>query len=495
MRARKLGGKRSVAWLGILFLVCVAAGVVFLLWSVHQVHGVPTDEARIADVAALAKGGYDGVLLSMYTPEAFPGEDFNHYRGVPTLQAFHAFKNLADIGDYLEQCFNCNPDLSSVYIGFDAYAVSSLYGNHASLYIKDYENYLLKYAQTHSDTQFELLLPSYSLAFLQGMPEDEYEEIITSYRNLVNLCIPYDNISVYLLGYEEWLIANPGNYSNAKHCIPDVVHAVLVRTFRDDYYVLEPDNMEGRFEQLKKLVQAPTIDYPDLSQWCMVFLGDSILQYITGSYSIPGVVGGLTGAQVYNCAQGGIPASESPGAVFSARLMVERFLAQDISGLDEDDNFVHGLTGYGEENHDGKKYCFIIKYGTNDYYGGHPVENPEDGYDLETYAGALRTSIRTLKEAYPDAEILLLTPLYTTYFSEGEKINSEGGGVLTDYVDATLRIAEDMDVVCINVYADSGIDKDTQAQYLADGCHPNEKGAYLLGNRIIEEMAAVIAAK
>ena len=494
MRARKLGTKRRVVWFGILVLICVAAGVVFLLLAVHQVHGIPSDEARITDVAALSEGGFDGILLSMYTPEAFSGEDFNYYRGVPTLQAFHSFQNLADIGDYLEQCFNCNPDLTSVFIGLDAYAVSSLYSNHASLYIKDYERYLLKYVQAHSGTQFEFLLPSYSLEFLKGIPKVKFEEIITSYRNLVNLCITYSNVSVYFMGYEEWLIANPSNYSSAEYCTPDIVHVALVHIFQNDYYALKPDNMEGRFEQLTKLVQAPTIDYPDLTQWCMVFFGDSILAYFSGSCSIPGVVGGLTGAQVYNCAQGGIPASEEPGAIFSARLMVERFLAQDASGLDEDYDFIHGLNKYMGEPHDDKNYCFVLSFGLNDYFGGHPVENPDDSYDPRTYAGALRTGIRILKEAYPDAQIILMTPSYTIEFSEGQEIKSEVGGVLMEYVDAAIRVAEDMDVVCINNYADSGIDKDTQAQYLADGTHPNERGAFLLGNRIIQEMAAVIAA-
>ena len=495
MGAEKQGAKKRVAWFGILFLICAAAGVFFFLWAVHRVHGIPSDEARITDVAALSEGGFDGVLLSMYTPEAFPGEDFNYYRGVPTLQAFHSFQNLADIGDYLEQCFNCNPDLTSVYIGFDAYAVSSLYGNHASLYIKDYESYLLKYVRDHSDAKFELLLPSYSLNFLKDKSKDEYEEIITSYRNLVNLCIPYDNIFVHFLGYEEWLIANPGNYSSAEYCIPDVAHAVLVRTFQNENYVLDPNNMEGRFEQLTKLVQASAIDYPDLTQWCMVFFGDSILQYLTGSYSIPGVVGGLTGAQVYNCAQGGMPASDDPDAILSARLMVKRFLEQDISGLDENCNFVHGLNKYIGESHDDKKYCFVINFGTNDYFGGHPIENQEDSFDSGTYSGALRTSIQMLKEAYPDARIILITPGYTAEFSAGQEKQSEVGDVLIEYVAAAIRVAEDMDVMYINTYADSGIDKDTWTLYLPDGTHPNEKGAFLLGNCIVEEMAAMVAAE
>lgn len=491
MKSLKREKKRGIVPAGVFFLLCVAAGLIFLLWFLHRIHGVPSDAVREADFAALSREDYDGVLLSMYTPDAFDGGDFEYFRGVPVIQAFHTLENLADIGSYLDRCFTCNAGLSTVYIGLDPYTVSSLYGNHASLYIRDYENYLLKYVRAYPDTTYEFLLPNYSLEYLRSMSGGEYEDFVTACRNFVNLCIPYDNIRIYFLGYEEWLVANPANYDSAEYCTSHVAHAILARTFQNDTYVLRPDNVEERFDRMTELVQAPVLDYPDLSRWCMVFFGDSILEYNAGSYSVPGVVGGLTGARIYNCGQGGIPAAEDPEAALSFNRMVTHFLEQDTSNLEGMNNFSRGLTEYIQGEHDGQKYCFVIKFGTNDYFGGHPVDNAEDRYDVETYAGALRTGIRTLKEASPDAEILLMAPTYTVLFSGGEEKLGERGGVLTDYVDATLRVAEDMDVRCINNYADSGINAESYEKYLADGCHPNEKGAFLLGGHIVEEMTKV----
>ena len=119
---------------------------------------------------------------------------------------------------------------------------------------------------------------------------------------------------------------------------------------------------------------------------------------------------------------------------------------------------------------------------------GYPVENPADAFDAGTYAGALRTGISTLQEAYPEAVIILLTPTYTSEFTGGTGVNGKTGGILTDYVEAAISVAQDMGVICINNYTDSGINADTQRKYLSDGTHPNETGALLLGRRILEEM-------
>ena len=493
MKAEKHGRKKCI-WLVIsVFLCFVTAGLILLLSFVYRVHHVPSDKMRDADIAALSQGDYDTVLLSMYVPEAFDTRDFESFRGISAVQARHTFVNLADIGDYLEQSFSCNSNLSNVYIGIDPFAVSGMYGYHTSLYAMDYRRYLTEYVQAHDDVLFEILVPAYSMDYLRTLSDSKYTELINAYRNLVNLYMTYDNVVIYFAGHEEWLIANPGNYDSSTSLTPSILRLLVVYTMGSDKYVLAPGNMEERFGKITKLVQESPVIYPDLSEWCMVFFGDSTFEYNAGSRSVSGVVGNLSGAQVYNCSQGGIPATEDPEAMLSFNRMVALFLEQDMSGLEEAANFKLGLTEYMQDNHEGKKNCFILDYGLNDYFGGHPVENPEDSFDIETYAGALRTGISTLKEAYPEAVILLLTPTYTSYFSNGTGINGEAGGVLTDYVEAAVNVARDMDVICINNYADSGINADTVGLYLADGCHPNETGALLLGRHILEEMKGIIA--
>lgn len=492
MKIKKHGGKRGILLAGSIILFCTTVALVCVSLFVYRVHHIPSDETRDADIAALTQGNYEAVMLSMYTPESFSAEEFGYFLGIASVQAFHPFVNLADIGDYLEQSFSGNDDLSIVYIGLDPFAVSRLYGYHTSLYAKDYEKYLTEYVREHSNVEFKFLIPAYSMEYMRSLSDNEYTELIYSYRNLVNLYIIYDNVHIYFMGHEEWLIANSGNYASPTSCNASILRKTVAYTLQNDRYALTLDNMEERFDKMTELVQDTSITYPDLSGWCMVFFGDSVFEYNAGSRSVSGIVEGMSGAQVYNCSQGGIPATEDPRASLSFNRMVKRFLEQDISGLDDTLNFRLELTNYIQENHEGKRYCFVVNFGLNDYFGGHPVENSADRFDVGTYAGALRTGISTLKEAYPEAVIILLTPTYTSIFSGGTEINGDRGGVLTDYVEAATDVSQDMNVFCLNNYSDSGISADTHGIYLADGTHPNETGALLLGRCIMDEMKKVI---
>lgn len=491
MKDKKNSNNIALKYTGCILLFCAVAGLILLFWLERRVHYVPSDRIREEDLVVLFEEDYEAVLLSMYTPEFFDVDRFGYFLGISAVQALHPFVNLADIGDYLEKAFLSNNMLTRIYIGLDPFEISRLYGHHASLYSKDYGKYLTEYVQTHNSVLFEFLIPAYSIDYMRSLSDKEFTELIDAYRTLVDLYVSYDNVAIYFLGHEEWLAANPGNYVSPVNCSPSILQIMVAYTLRDSRYALTPENREKRFACMAELVQNSPVSYPDLSQWCMVFFGDSVFEYNAGSRSVPGVVEGLSGAQVYNCSKGGTSATENPRALMSLNRMITCFLEQDTEGLDEDNNFLIGLRDYMQESHEDKKLCFVVMFGLNDYFGGHPVENPEDSYDIGSYAGALRTGISTLKAAYPDAEILVLAPTYTAEFSGGTEKNSEVGGILTDYVDATVRVAEEMGVHCINNYADSGINADSQEKYLADGTHPNETGAFLLGTQIIEYMGRV----
>lgn len=491
MKDKKNSNNIALKYTGCILLICAVAGLVLLFWFERRVHYVPSDRIREEDLVVLFEEDYEAVLLSMYTPEFFDVDKFGYFLGISAVQALHPFVNLADIGDYLEKVFSSNNMLARIYIGLDPFEVSRLYGHHAFLYGKDYGKYLTEYVQTYNSVLFEFLIPAYSLDFLRSLSENEFTELINAYRTLVDLYVSYDNVAIYFLGYEEWLIANPGNYVSPVNCSPSVFQIMVTYTLRDSRYALTPENREERFMCLSELVQNSPVSYPDLSQWCMVFLGDSVFEYNAGSCSVSGVVEGLSGAQVYNCSKGGTSATEDFEKEMSLNRMIARFLKQDTEG-DEDDIFVVSIRDYVQEGHEDKKYCFVLEFGLNDYFGGYPVENTEDGYDIGSFAGALRTGISTLKEAYPEAEILVLAPTYTKGFSGGTERLSEVGGVLADYVGATVRVAEEMGVHCINNYTYSGINADNHEKYLADGTHPNETGAFLLGAGIVEYMGRVV---
>ncbi len=493
MKSKQKSWKKTKLKTGLILcgLLCAAVGLIVLLVFDRRAHHFRSDETRQADIAALNGGNYDGLLLSMYAPETFDAECFSLFRAISVMRADHTFTNLSDIGDYLEKGFSQNISLANVYIGLDPYVISGFYGHHTSLYMRDYAKYLTEYAIKYPDTTFELLLPCYSLDYLRTLSDRQYAELITSYRNLVNLYIPYSNVIIYFLGYEEWLIANPGNYADYNACSAEVNQTILAYTFRDENYRLAPNNMEERFQRMTDLVQAPPVDYPDYSDYSIVFFGDSVIGNFQDSLSIPGVVAGLSGAHTYNLGLGGTSAcgNRNP-AVPTLNTIVDDFLAGDGSAYDETDSPRSGIEAFEREHTD--QLCFLINYGLNDYFFGMPISS-DDPLDPLTFQGGIRLAVGKLRAAYPDCRIILATPNFTSYYAYGRRINSASGGRLTDYVDAVLALAEELDTDCMNNYEEFGIDRKNHGEYLVDGCHPNVLLRYIYGQHILQKLSDMLS--
>lgn len=132
----------------------------------------------------------------------------------------------------------------------------------------------------------------------------------------------------------------------------------------------------------------------------------------------------------------------------------------------------------------------IMEHGTNDYNAGRPLDNPEDKYDTTTYGGAMRKSLRLLKEAYPDLRIIVVSPLYCALGDNHEKkcYNTKygDGGFLEEYVALEMQIAKDFNVEFLDTYHESGIWEENASEYLVDYLHLNANGHKLMGDFIAE---------
>ncbi len=117
------------------------------------------------------------------------------------------------------------------------------------------------------------------------------------------------------------------------------------------------------------------------------------------------------------------------------------------------------------------------------------MENPEDEYDISTYAGGMRTGISILKEAYPDALYIIMGPGKVTYFEDGTELQSDVGGKLEDYYEISADISEEWDIPYIDLYQNFPPEGKELTDVLADGCHYNEYGRYLVGKKIVEFLA------
>lgn len=487
MVTQKHGKGRKAVGIGVFLLILIVCMIGFLF---------NTDILRKwQDLNRLSSESYQGVFFSMYDIDAYSEEDFLIYCGIPVVKTNYQLRTWRDISKYLTEILSPPNSITDIYLGLDPVSLWESSNKDKEILTKNLERYLFPYFRARPDVEYKILLPVPSIQYWMKLDYVQLAESMEAYGELVQAMSSCSNVTTYFPGNEEWLIANPANYLENGQVNKEVSQKLFLYTFCDHYFQISIGNVAEMLERLTSLVDQEcqvAHTYPDLSNLCIVFFGDSVLTYTKGSMSLPGVVGGLSGAQVYNCGLGGTPASGNPAAIYSMNGMIDHFLNQDTDGLTEND-YLFGLTDYINGHHQGKRHCFVLNFGLNDYFSGCPVENPEDDYDTETYAGALRTGIRALRENDPDALILVMAPTYTIQFSGGTERNSEVGGVLTDYVDAAVRVSEEMGVYCMNNYWDSGINDESQRLYLADGTHPNERGCLYLGRQIVEYIGNIVS--
>lgn len=245
-------------------------------------------------------------------------------------------------------------------------------------------------------------------------------------------------------------------------------------------------------------------DRLERSQAQMVALGDSLFGLVRDETSIPAQVGQLTGMTVFNGAFGGTCVSRMDEehrldyVKDSLSLVgVAKAVAMDDFGVQQTLKNRESNTEYYEETVDelermdfSSVELVLIMHGLNDYYSGVPIHNEKDSYDEYTFIGALRSSIEFLRQANPEMRIVLVTPTYTWYLDSGETCEeyNVGEGVQEDYINAEMKLAQELGIEVIDVYHDVYPHEKWEdwELYTVDGFHPNEAGRELLSGIIAE---------
>lgn len=234
----------------------------------------------------------------------------------------------------------------------------------------------------------------------------------------------------------------------------------------------------------------------------IVVLGDSIQGQVRDESSVSEQLSALLGREICNGALGGTCISRidteerlaytKDSLSFAA---ISRAVALNDFGLQQTAIVRESTTEYFPEVIDtlaavdfSKVDILLVQYGVNDYHAGVPLDNPKDPYDERTFGGALRSSLTAWREACPNIRIILLTSTYSWYVYTGETCEemNEGGGILEDYVNKELQIAEEMQVEILDFYHDfypHTVWEDWKL-YTEDGLHPNEAGRQLLAESI-----------
>lgn len=426
------------------------------------------------DLQRLQAESYDTVFFSMYPVNHYQEEDYTYFRAMDIVKAELSIPNEKLLQKYVTTAFESGNPISTAYLGVQPDKLSPL---EVADIVEDYPG-----------TLFEIILPYPQISYWTELKEQNCSEMLQCYQDFATALMGYENAQIYLFAGTQWLVCNPGNYTDTFQTNEDISRTLMCNTDNAHGYLLTPDTVTGAFQQLQQLVQtyreAP-LSYPDASQYDIVFLGDSIMGNYTDSASVPGVVQGLTGAQVYNCGYGGEGAALSEQTEIPLPDIVNAIINHTPEILPREVQVYKGVDAFLNRENPCERLMFVINYGLNDYFTGVPVDG-EDTYDITTYTGALRQAVKDLQAAYPEARILLNTPTFTVYFENGEQIMSASGGQLVDYVEAVKKVGQELDVAVLDTYSLMPTTAENWQTYLTDGCHPNETGRFLLGSFIAD---------
>lgn len=464
----KKNRKRLAGILGLtgLVIVVATASCFFRSRTFSDVNPQTDDGMMEADMARIVGEEYDSVMLSMHSTKYIYAEDFSYFMAMDTLVASHSILDTKELSRYLDGILDSGNPVTSLTLGLDPELLWNDARHKEDVWEKKMEKGLYSYVREHPEISFAVILPAPYIGYWTGFEEGKLDTLLTVYRRLVDELSVYGNVKIQFPGCERWIMINPDNYEAPLFDTNEyITKMILLYTWCDRFAPITPENKEDIWNALCETIEAEknrTEEYPDLSGLHIVFFGDSVLANYPGSSSIPGYVTGLSGATFENHAVGG------------------------SSAVDEFSDALDSFFEEGKEMPADKRLCFVIEYGLNDYFSGLPVEdalNPDSG---ETYTGALRSGISRLQEAYPEAEIILMTPAHIGSFDKGMQATNEEKNVLADYVEAAKETAREMGLHVIDNYDDLVITSENQAEYLLDGIHPNEEGRVEIALHIIE---------
>ena len=241
----------------------------------------------------------------------------------------------------------------------------------------------------------------------------------------------------------------------------------------------------------------------------VVNFGDSIFGNYRGEGSISEYLAQYTGATVYNCGFGGARMaghSTENWSAFSMYSLAEAVATGDFSkqqrAVDESESeykpayFAQTLALLESIDFD-EVDIITIAYGTNDFTGNNALDNENDPYDLSTYAGALRYSIKTILSAFPHIRIFICSQTYRfwndedgNFEADSDTYRSSVGLCLPDLVAKTEAVAREYHLAFIDNYYALGVNKWNRSEYFSatDGVHPNQNGRRLIAAHIAKAL-------
>lgn len=131
-----------------------------------------------------------------------------------------------------------------------------------------------------------------------------------------------------------------------------------------------------------------------------------------------------------------------------------------------------------------KTEIIILEHGVNDYAMQIPPEQFEE---------TLRKIIGRFRENYPEMEIVICSPSYCYIVRDGKDLYCDtyemGPHTLEEYVNVEQKVCAEENIVFVDNYHDSLINKESLEVYSLDGLHLNEEGRALIAENIVEALS------
>ncbi len=437
----------------------------------------------------IASQALDSALIPMLPMDNFREGDF---------QLFLASKrgNLGEIRYTCEQLVGAleyiltnTQTLQTVYVGL----------NQDRMGQEQNWNDLVAVIQMYPETRFQVILASPQLDTLiaeGGL--DKWQKTLTQ---VVTKLGGESNVEMAYVGDIDWLFINKSNFTLEGGYTDEVAANIAANALMSKLYPIGLDNLKQHVEQQTDLVmayKAGDYQFETKADKTILFLGDSIFGYTQGSVSIPGVVENFLGAKSYNLGYGGLTATTTESKNLGAWQLLQGALTGDVKANNLEKNqylcqqieLLH-QDGVWEDAGDGQDLVFVLNFGLNDYFSGMPLGTLDDT-ETDSYLGAMRKVIETLRAKFPNATIVTLTQNLVVEFEYGTLETGSGGWVLQDFREAITSLSEKLGVHCIQINEELDLTKDNWQSYLADGTHPNFYGNFCYGLTISKYLEQVL---
>ena len=215
-------------------------------------------------------------------------ENFLNYNGLHTSVSSREIQSMEELQCYLEKIFTSGNTVSHVFLLLDPDIIWNSCNRNDVQWGTALQKGLFTFVSDHPDTAFEILLPYPSLTYLLNMDEAALEDILAVYSNFIEDTYVYSNICTFYTGFEKWLLVNPDNYISDFVVNDAIAKKIHLTCFCDKINQITSINAPILFDMLREQVIAertsPAV-YPDLSNCCLVFFGDSIMAYGEGTIS------------------------------------------------------------------------------------------------------------------------------------------------------------------------------------------------------------------